>query len=156
MGVAHSACAKDSDFEHDSLILARTRALRLRYFDRMDWIFLTLIGAGAGLAGGIFGIGGGIIIIPALTVLMGYQAKTASATSLIAMIAPVGLPAVINYYQGKVIGPQNIWAGVYIALGIVAGAFFGSKLALELPDYAVRKSFAVFLAIVATYMFFKK
>lgn len=122
----------------------------------MDWIFYVLIGAGAGLAGGVFGIGGGIIIIPALTVLMGYQAKTASATSLIAMIAPVGLPAVINYYQGKVIGPQNIWAGVYIAAGIVAGAFFGSKLALELPDYVVRKSFAVFLVLVAAYMFFKK
>lgn len=122
----------------------------------MEPIFYALIGIGAGVAGGIFGIGGGIIIIPALTFLMGYQAKTASATSLIALIAPVGLPAVLNYYQGDVLKPQNIWAGIYIAVGIVGGMFLGSKIALGLPDYVVRKSFAVFLVIVAVYLFFKK
>jgi len=122
----------------------------------MEVIYFALIGVGAGVAGGIFGIGGGIIIIPALSLLMGYQAKTASATSLIALIAPVGLPAVLNYYNGGVLKPQNVWAGVYIAAGIVAGMFFGSKIALGLPDYVVRKSFAVFLVAVAAYMFFKK
>ncbi len=122
----------------------------------MEAIYFALIGVGAGVAGGIFGIGGGIIIIPALSLLMGYQAKTASATSLIALIAPVGLPAVLNYYNGDVLKPQNIWAGAYIAMGIVAGMFFGSKIALGLPDYVVRKSFAVFLVAVAAYMFFKK
>lgn len=122
----------------------------------MEPVFYALIGISAGVAGGIFGIGGGIIIIPALTLLMGYHAKTASATSLIALIAPTGLPAVINYYQGKVLEPQNIWAGVYIAAGIVAGMFFGSKIAIGLPDYVVRKSFAVFLVLVAIYLFFKK
>jgi uncharacterized membrane protein YfcA len=122
----------------------------------MEAIIYGLIGIGAGVAGGIFGIGGGIIIIPALTFLLGYDAKTASAPSLIALIAPTGLPGVINYFQAKVIGPQHVWGGAYIALGIVSGMYLGSKIAIGLPDAVVRKAFAVFLVFVAVYLFFKK
>lgn len=122
----------------------------------MDLILYALIGVGAGVTSGIFGIGGGVIIVPALTFLMRFDAKTSAAMSLIALIPPVGLAAVINYYQGGVLKPANIWGGAFIAAGLVAGAYLGSKLALGLPDHVVRKAFAVFLAALAVYMYFKK
>jgi len=112
------------------------------------WIYI-LVGVGAGIFAGLFGKGGGIVIIPLLISIFHYDPKAAAATSLAALQLPVGLPSVIIYANS---GHLNILFAGLIALGILAGAFFGSKIAVRLPSAIFKKVFAVFLLIVAIYM----
>lgn len=119
----------------------------------MEIIGLILLGIVAGVAGGLFGIGGGIIIVPVLVLLFGLTQKTAQGTSLVALIAPVGIFAVMNYYRE---GQADLMKGVLIGLGFLAGGYLGSRIALGLDPDTMRKSFAVFLVIVGVYMFLKK
>lgn len=115
-------------------------------------IVYVLVGLGAGVFAGLFGKGGGIIIVPMLVAIFHYSAKAAAATSLAALQLPVGLPSVIVYAQD---GHFHLLAGVLIALGIVIGAFFGSKIAVKLPTKAFKSIFAVFLIVVAVFMLTK-
>lgn len=119
----------------------------------MEAIVCLVIGVVSGVAGGVFGIGGGIIIIPALIFTLGYEQHRAQGTSLVALLAPVGLLALMNYYKA---GNANLSAGAWIAAGFFGGAFFGSKIALSLPDVTLRKAFAVFLVLVAAQLFFRR
>jgi hypothetical protein len=108
-----------------------------------------LVGIAAGVFAGLFGKGGGIVIVPLLISVFHYDPKAAAATSLAALQLPVGLPSVIIYAND---GHLNIpFAGI-IALGILAGAFVGSKIAVKLPSEIFKKVFAVFLLAVAAYM----
>ena len=121
----------------------------------MDWLILLSIGLGAGVAGGLFGIGGGIIVIPALLLLLPRSFPTqhkAQGTSLVALLAPVGLFALMKYYSE---GNADLAAGAWIAGGFLGGAYLGSLLAFSASDLVLRKLFAVFLASVAVYLFFK-
>lgn len=119
----------------------------------MELAIYLLIGVFAGVVGGFFGIGGGVVILPALIFLRGYSQKMAQGTSLVALIAPVGILGLINYYkQGQV----NLAAGGWIALGFLGGAFVGSKIALNLDENMLRKGFAIFLALMALQLWFKK
>jgi uncharacterized protein len=121
----------------------------------MEWLVLLAIGLGAGVAGGVFGIGGGIIIIPALLFLLPGLFPTqhkAQGTSLVALLAPVGLLALMKYYKE---GNANLVAGAWIAGGFFGGAYLGSLIATGMSDILLRKAFAVFLAIVSVYLFFK-
>ena len=115
---------------------------------RSFWIYI-LVGLGAGIFAGLFGKGGGIVIIPLLIGIFHYDPKAAAATSLAALQLPVGLPSVIIYANS---GHLNILFAGLIALGILAGAFLGSKIAVRLPSAIFKKVFAVFLLIVAIYM----
>lgn len=112
------------------------------------WMYL-LVGIGAGIFAGLFGKGGGIVIVPLLIAVFHYDPKAAAATSLAALQLPVGLPSVIIYANN---GHLNILYAGLIALGILAGAFFGSKLGVKLPSTLFKKVFAVFLLVVAVYM----
>ena len=112
------------------------------------WLYL-LVGIGAGIFAGLFGKGGGIVIVPLLIGVFHYSPKAAAATSLAALQLPVGLPSVIIYANN---GHLNILYACLIALGILAGAFFGSKLGVKLPSAIFKKVFAVFLLVVAVYM----
>ena len=112
------------------------------------WMYI-LVGIGAGIFAGLFGKGGGIVIVPLLISIFRYDPKAAAATSLAALQLPVGLPSVIIYaYDGHL---NILFAGI-IALGILAGAFVGSKIAVKLPSKIFKKVFAVFLLAVAVYM----
>jgi len=111
------------------------------------WMFLT--GIAAGILSGMFGIGGGILIVPALVIIAGMTQQTATATSLIALLLPVGILGVMEYYRMGKIDAENIWFGLLIALGLFAGAFFGAKIAVGLTNEVLRKMFAVFIGIVA-------
>lgn len=115
------------------------------------WKFI-LLGLGAGVIAGLFGKGGGIVIVPALVRIFGYDAKAASATSLAALQLPVGLPSVIVYAND---GHLHLLNAALIAVGMVAGAFFGSKLALNLPSKYFKKVYGIFLMGVAVYMVIK-
>lgn len=112
------------------------------------WMYV-LVGIGAGIFAGLFGKGGGIIIIPLLIGIFHYDPKAAAATSLAALQLPVGLPSVIIYAKD---GHLNIQIAAFIALGILAGAFAGSKIAVKLPSKTFKKIFALFLLTVAVYM----
>lgn len=118
-------------------------------------IGLLAVGVAAGLLSGMFGVGGGIIIVPALVVLFGMTQQSAIATSLMALLLPVGLLGVMEYYRSGKISGENIWIGLVIAAGLFAGAFFGAKIAIHLSSEILRKAFAVFMGIVALHLWFK-
>jgi uncharacterized protein len=109
------------------------------------WYGILGIGLLAGIASGLFGIGGGLVIVPALMAL-NYDQKRAVGTSLAALLPPVGLGAVLSYYaEDKV----DLSVAVFIGLGLIFGAFGGAKIALELPSSTIKRLYGVFLLIVS-------
>ena len=118
---------------------------------RAVWQFI-LIGVLAGVIAGMFGKGGGLVIVPILIKFFDYDPKAASATSLAALQLPVGLPSVIVYAED---GHLNFFYAGLMAFGILVGVFFGSKLALNLSSAIFKKVYAVFLLGVAVYMVVK-
>ncbi len=115
------------------------------------WAYV-LVGLAAGIFAGLFGKGGGIVIVPMLIGIFHYSPKAAAATSLAALQLPVGLPSVIIYAND---GHLNILFAAFIAIGMVVGALFGSKLGVKLPSSMFKKVYAVFLMAVAVYMVYK-
>ncbi|MCK6579611.1 MAG: sulfite exporter TauE/SafE family protein [Anaerolineae bacterium] len=108
------------------------------------WVLLAL-GFGAGIISGLFGVGGGIVIVPALVGLLRFDQKEAVATSLGALLLPVGLPAVITYYNNNAF---DIATAVVVAVGLVFGAFGGARITLSLPSTTVKRLYGVFLLLV--------
>jgi uncharacterized membrane protein YfcA len=122
----------------------------------MDWhngAIIALIGVVAGLLGGMLGLGGAIIIIPALVMLLGYSQQMAQGTALIMMVLPVGALAAFQYYQKGFI---DIKAALIMAAFFFVGGFFGAKFATEIPQDILKKIFAVMLAGIAIKMWFQK
>ncbi len=112
------------------------------------------IGSLAGTASGLFGIGGGVIIVPLLLYFFKYTQQTATATSLIALALPVGLLGIIKYYKSGYIQTEHIKLGLIISITMFVGAFIGAKLATQLSSTTLTKSFSIFLMIVAIRLFF--
>jgi len=117
------------------------------------FIILVLIGLVAGTLSGLIGIGGAIIIIPSLILLLGMNQYDAQGTSLATMLLPIGLLAAINYYKE---GALNIKYAAIIAVAFFVGGYLGSKVALEIPQTALRKVFAATLFVIALKMFLGK
>ncbi len=111
----------------------------------MEPLFLA-IGLVAGVLSGLFGIGGGILIIPALIFFAKFPTKLALGTSLGALLLPVGLLGAYTYYKA---GNLDIRASLLIALGLFFGAWAGARLAQVLPAATLQRMFAVFIAIMA-------
>ena len=118
---------------------------------RSFWLYVA-VGIFAGVIAGLFGKGGGLVIVPVLIKLFHYDIKAASATSLAALQLPVGLPSVIVYAEA---GYLNWIYAALMAVGIVFGVAFGTKLAIRLPASSFKKVYAVFLLGVAIYMVYK-
>jgi uncharacterized membrane protein YfcA len=114
-------------------------------------IILILIGLLAGFLSGLVGIGGGIIIVPALVFALGFSQKLAQGTSLGILLLPVGIFAVIQYYKQ---GYLNINYVAIVAVAFVLGGFLGSKLALSLSDEKMKKIFALLMLLIAIKMLF--
>ncbi len=119
--------------------------------DMQTIIIIVLIGIAAGILGGLVGVGGGIIIVPALIYFVGFSQHAAQGTSLGLIMLPVGILGVLQYYKSgnvdfKVVG--------ILAIGFLIGSFFGSKLALSLPQETVKKIFAILMIIMAVKMLF--
>ncbi len=121
----------------------------------LQLIGLLGIGITAGLLAGMFGVGGGVIIVPAMVLLYGMTQQSAIGTSLIALLLPVGLLGVVEYYRSGKISTENIWIGLIIAAGLFVGAYVGAKIATHLASDILRKAFAVFMGIVALHLWFK-
>ncbi len=114
-------------------------------------IYLILIGLAAGFLGGMVGIGGGVIIVPALVLLFGLSQHNAQGISLAMMLFPVGLFGVLNYYKKGYVDFK--YAGL-IAVGFLIGSYIGSKFSLTLPQELVKKIFAVVMILLALKMLF--
>lgn len=115
-------------------------------------VLLACIGIGAGLLSGFMGVGGGIIIVPALVYLMGMSQHAAQGTSIAAiMLLPVGILSVINYNkEGNV---NFIYSGL-IALFFLAGSYAGSKWVQGVDTLVLKRVFACVLLVIAVKMFF--
>jgi uncharacterized membrane protein YfcA len=116
----------------------------------MKILFLA-VGLAAGLLSGIFGIGGGIIIVPALLLFAKMDATTATGTSLAALLLPVGTLGAWQYYKA---GHVDVTAGLLVALGMFAGAYFGARFGMSLNPTTAKRAFAVFLVLVSARIWF--
>lgn len=116
-------------------------------------LILIIIGIVTGVMAGMLGIGGAIIMVPALVFIMGFSQQTAQGTSLAVMLPPVGIVAAWNYYKA---GHVNLKFALILAVCFVVGSYFGSKLSLSLPESILKKIFGILLLIVAVRMLLAK
>lgn len=111
----------------------------------MIWV-VAMIGLVGGVVSGLFGVGGAVVVVPALVLLVHLPQHVANGTSLAALLLPVGLLGALQYYRR---GEVNIAYGAVIAAGLFVGAFLGAKLAGGVPDATLRRGFGAFLLLVA-------
>lgn len=116
-------------------------------------ILFIIVGLLAGVLSGMFGIGGGIIIVPALIYLCGFDQLKAQGTSLAIMLPPVGVLAFIEYYKR---GLVSVKAGILICIFLVIGSVFGAKIANNIPISLIKKGFAVLMILISMKMLFSK
>jgi hypothetical protein len=117
--------------------------------DVMTWLIAVFIGAIAGLASGFMGIGGGVVIIPALVFMLGFDQHLAQGTSLAAMVPPIGLLAAYVYYKS---GHVDIPVAALIAAGFIVGGMLGARVVVHIDAGVLRKVFGVVLLLLAVRM----
>ncbi len=116
-------------------------------------LIILIIGLSAGLLNGSMGVGGGILIVPALVFILGFSMRQAQGTSLALMTIPVMLAAAINYYKE---GYINVKVALLMAFTFVIGSYLGSKLAMHIPEKFMKKAFGVLMIIAAIKMITSK
>jgi len=116
-------------------------------------LLLVAIGILTGVVAGMLGIGGAVILIPALVFIMGFSQHEAQGTSLAMMLPPIGLLAAYNYYKA---GHVNIIFALILAAAFIAGSYVGSKFAMNLSQPVLRKIFGVLLLFMAARMLLSK
>jgi uncharacterized membrane protein YfcA len=116
-------------------------------------LMLLLIGVVTGVMAGMLGIGGAIIMIPAMVFLLGFSQQMAQGTSLAVMLPPIGIFAAYNYWKA---GHVNLTFALILAGAFIVGSFFGSKIALNMPQAVLKKIFGILLLLVAARMLFSK
>jgi uncharacterized protein len=116
-------------------------------------IILVIIGFIAGIAGGALGLGGGIIIVPALIFILGFTQHQAQGTSLAVLLFPVGILGVINYNKN---GYVNFKFAIILIIAFVLGSYLGSIISINLPAKTLKKIFGVFLLLISLKMIIDK
>jgi uncharacterized membrane protein YfcA len=116
-------------------------------------LLLIAIGLVAGIFSGMIGLGGALIIIPALVLLVGMTQHQAQGTSLAVMLPPIGILAAYNYFKA---GHLNLKFAMIIAAAFILGAYFGSGIALSIPVNMLKRTFGVIISIIGVYMIFGK
>jgi hypothetical protein len=119
----------------------------------MNILLLLLFGLVAGILSGLLGIGGGIFIIPALVLLLGFSQHTAQGTTLAMMVPPIGLLAAWAYYKS---GYVDLKVAGLMCIGFFIGGFFGAKFATALPEAMLSRIFGVAMLIVSIKMIIGK
>ncbi|HET6577400.1 MAG TPA: TSUP family transporter [Gemmatimonadales bacterium] len=114
-------------------------------------IFLA-IGLAAGVLSGLFGIGGGLLIVPALVFLAKFPVKLALGTSLGALLLPVGLLGAYTYWEH---GHVHVRASLLIAVGLTGGALVGARVAQAVPGVTLQRMFALFMVAMAIQLWFQ-
>ena len=121
-------------------------------FNISQLLILVVIGLMAGALSGFVGVGGGIIIVPAMIYFMNMNQMQAQGVSLALLMLPVGILGVMNYYKAGHIQFNYV---LILAVGFVVGSFFGSKYALKLPEYKIKFVFALLILFVGVQMLWK-
>jgi len=116
------------------------------HMDLQTIMILLLIGIGAGMLSGLVGVGGGIIIVPALVFFLGFSQKMAQGTSLGILLLPVGILGVWQFYKKGYIDLNAVWI---ISFSFLFGSYIGSKIALSVSQETAKKIFAVLLILIA-------
>ena len=114
-------------------------------------LILIVIGILAGMLGGFVGVGGGLIVVPALIYFLGVNQMEAQGTSLAMMLPPIGILAVWNYYKT---GNVNFTHAMIIAISFVIGGYLGSKTALKIPVETVKIIFGIIMLYTAIRMIY--
>lgn len=111
----------------------------------MQMVLGGFIGLVGGVLSGLFGIGGGLVIVPALILLAGMTAKQAAGTSLAALLLPVGILGAMEYWRA---GQVDVRMALLVAIGLLLGAFIGARLAIGLPNELIQRAFGVLLLLI--------
>ena len=117
------------------------------------YLIYVLIGLIVGILVGFMGVGGGVILVPAMVYLLHMDQHTSQGTSLLMQLPPVGLGALLMYWRK---GQVDLRAGVICALGLFMGGYFGSKLAIRLSSKGLSEFFGVFLIVAAVLLWRKR
>ena len=112
---------------------------------RLRLVVIFLVAGGVGIFSGLFGIGGGVLLVPLLVLLFSFEQHTAQGTSLVALVPPTGLLAFFEYYRA---GHVDLRVGLLLIPGVFLGGLLGSKLAQELTARRMRRVFAGFLFLL--------
>ncbi len=115
------------------------------------FIILVLAGASAGILSGLLGIGGGIIVVPALVFFLGLSQHEAQGTSLMFMLLPVGALGVMNYYKS---GYVNVKFALILSVAFFIGSYYGSYFSTEIPEKLLKKLFGLLFFFVGAKMIF--
>jgi len=115
---------------------------------RLKLFLILLVACVVGVAAGLFGVGGGVLLVPLLVLLFGFEQHTAQGTSMIALVAPVGILAFMNYANAHEV---NWTVGLLIMPGVFVGGLLGGKLAQKISPRRMRQAFAVFLAVLGVW-----
>ncbi len=116
------------------------------------YLIVLAVGLLAGILGGFFGVGGGVLIVPALVLILGLEQHTAVGTSLGALLPPVGILGAYEYYKH---GYVNIWFALLLGAGLILGGYLGAIYAVKISGPVLRKAFAIFLGLSAVQLFLK-
>lgn len=119
----------------------------------MNNLLITIIGAAAGILSGLIGIGGGVLMVPAMTLILGFSQHLSQGTSLAAMLPPISILAVIEYYRN---GYVNIPVAVILSLSFIAGGLLGAKLSIAVDDIMLKRIFGFVMLFFAAKMIFAK
>ncbi|MDD5347620.1 MAG: sulfite exporter TauE/SafE family protein [Candidatus Omnitrophica bacterium] len=111
------------------------------------------LGLVAGVAGGMFGIGGGTLLIPALVYLLGMTQHQAQGTTLAILVPPIGLLAALRYYYA---GHVKLDIAAFICIGFFVGGLLGADIIQRVPDLVLKRAFGVFLLAISLRMIFTK
>ena len=114
-----------------------------------SWLLYVLIGGLGGIASGLFGIGGGVIVVPALIYWAGFSQHQANGTSLAVLLPPIGIAAAIEYYRH---GHVNVPAAALIAASLLVGAWAGAVVANHVREAYLRLAFGVFVCGLGVYL----
>jgi uncharacterized membrane protein YfcA len=116
-----------------------------------QWVTFAIIGLGGGVASGLFGIGGGIVIVPALIYWAGFSHHKATGTSLAVLLPPIGLAATLEYYRN---GNVDLKAAFIVAAAMFVGAWGGAYLANQMKGPQLRLLFGVFVSGIGIYLIY--
>ena len=119
----------------------------------MNAFSFVLLGLVVGVLSGMVGVGGGIILVPALVFFYGFSQHMAQGTSTAMLLPPIGILAAYTYYKN---GYVDVRAAALFCAGFVLGGLFGAKLAVVFPKEVLRRGFGVFLFIISARMIFGK
>jgi uncharacterized membrane protein YfcA len=113
------------------------------------WLVLVLIGLLGGVAAGLFGVGGGIVIVPALIYWAGFSQHRATGTTLAVLLPPIGLAAALEYYRH---GNVDFHAALILASTMLVGSWFGAHLANRMQGPHLRLLFGIFVCVLGVYL----